>query len=72
MTDNSGTTRYSDKVSGDRGNYDWAARYDVTDNGYLGINQYDGDALTDRVLLSPSQVQELINFVRKCRAKQPT
>lgn len=67
MTDNNGTTHYSQKIGGDRGNYEWATRYDVTDNGYLGINQYEGEKLTDRVLLSPAQVQELVGFVRKRR-----
>ena len=57
-----GTTTYSDKVKGDRGNYSWIARFDLTD-GYLGITQFDGEAVKDRVLLSPAQLQELLDFI---------
>jgi hypothetical protein len=70
MTDSNGTVRYSEKIDGDQGNYDWQVRFDVTDNGYLGINQYEGKNLADRVLLSPAQVQELIDFVRKRRSRR--
>ena len=49
-------TRYSVKIKGDRGNYYWAVRFDMTDGGYLGITQYDENGeLKDRVLLSPKQ-----------------
>jgi hypothetical protein len=60
-------TFYSDLVPGERGNYRWPARFDVSD-GYLGINSYYGPeettegALKDRVLLSPKQVRALIEF----------
>lgn len=57
-----GRTYYSEKIEGARGNYDWPARFDVTD-GYIGITQYDGEAVKDRVLLSPKQVKELLNFI---------
>jgi hypothetical protein len=57
-----GRTRYSDKIKGSRGNFDLLARFDLT-NGHLGITQFEGDAVKDRVLLSPAQVQELLNFI---------
>lgn len=57
-------TRYSEKVKGDRGNFNWLARFDLS-GGYLGITQFEGDAVTDRVLLSPAQVQQLVDFVSK-------
>lgn len=60
--DRPGITRYSEKLKGARGNYNWAARFDITD-GYLGITQFDGEAVKDRVLLSPAQVQELLEFL---------
>lgn len=61
---NHGRTRYSDTIKGSRGNFDWLARFDLT-NGHLGITQFEGDAVKDRVLLSPAQVQELLNFISK-------
>jgi hypothetical protein len=57
-----GTTTYSEKVKGARGNHGWLARFDLTD-GYLGITQFDGEMVKDRVLLSPEQVQELLDFI---------
>jgi hypothetical protein len=57
-------TRYSEKIKGDRGNFGWLARFDMT-GGHLGITQFEGDAVNDRVLLSPAQVQELLDFVGK-------
>lgn len=57
-----GRTTYSEKIKGARGNYDWAVRFDLTD-GYLGVNQYEGEKLKERILLSPAQVRELLNFV---------
>lgn len=63
-------THYSDKIGGDRGNYNWAAGFDLSDNGYLGITQTDGGKVKDRVLLSPKQVKELTAFVeRKGRSR---
>lgn len=56
-----GTTVYGEKIKGARGNYNWPVRFDVTD-GYLGVTQYDGDTVKDRVLLSPAQVRELLKF----------
>lgn len=61
MSDRRGHTYYSKKVKGAQGNYDWPVRFDRTD-GYIGVNQYDGEALKDRVLLSPAQVRELVKF----------
>jgi hypothetical protein len=59
-----GRTHYSEKIKGDRGNHNFESRFDVSD-GYLGITQWDGESVTDRVLLSPAQVQGLLDFVGK-------
>lgn len=58
-----GLTTYSEKVRGASGNYGWQVRFDLTDNEYLGITQFDGETVKDRVLLSPAQVKELVSFV---------
>lgn len=64
-----GQTRYSDKIEGNRGNFNWSAKYDLT-NGYLGLTQAEGDEVKDRVLLSPAQVKELTEFIeRKGRSR---
>jgi hypothetical protein len=68
MAKNSGRTIYGEKIKGVPGNYNFAARFDITD-GYVGITQYDGEAVTDRVLLSPAQVRELLNFVTAKKAR---
>lgn len=65
-----GRTEYSKPVEGDRGNYKWSARFDMTSGRYLGITQYEGDAVKDRVLLSPAQVDELVKFVATRRVKR--
>lgn len=62
MASDKGRTLYSERVRGDRGNYGWTVRFDMS-GGYLGITQMEGDAVTDRVLLSPAQVRELLDFV---------
>lgn len=59
-----GRTYYSDKIDGERGNYGWPVRYDLTD-GYVGITQTEGDVVKDRVLLSPKQVKELTRFIEQ-------
>jgi len=64
-----GRTDYSEKIKGSPRNYNWAVRFDLTD-GYLGITQFDGEAVKDRVLLSPSQVRDLLNFAAGKKAKQ--
>ena len=51
------------KIAGDKSNYQWGARFDVTGRGYVGITQFDGGVVKDRVLLSPKQVSELVAFV---------
>lgn len=56
-----GTTVYSDRIKGAPRNYNWPVRLDITD-GYLGITQFDGEKVKDRVLLSPAQVRELLKF----------
>jgi len=70
MARNNHLTTYSEKIKGDPGNYGWQVRFDLTD-GYLGITQFDGEAVKDRVLLSPAQVRHLLAFVtekKKSRA----
>lgn len=62
-----GLTKYSEQVEGNTGNHKLPARFDMTD-GYLGITQTEGDR-TDRVLLSPKQVAELLAFVGKSKRK---
>ncbi len=54
-------TTYSKKFKGDKGNYGWAVSFDVAD-GYVGINQHADDGM-DRVLLTPSQMKELLRFL---------
>lgn len=56
-----GTTRYSDKVPGQAGNYCQPVRFDMTGN-YVGITQWKDDGI-ERVLLSPAQVRALKVFV---------
>lgn len=60
------TTKYSERVKGDRGNFEQAVRFDVT-RGYVGITQLDIDGVTvnDRVLLSPAQFKALVSFAGK-------
>ena len=57
-----GTTSYSAEFKGTERNYHMTARFDLSD-GYVGISQRDSDGRLERVLLSPSQVRELIRFV---------
>lgn len=67
MAKNTGLTTYSEKINGNPGNHGWLVGFDVTD-GYLGITQFDGNTVGDRVLLSPTQVKELVRFVAaECR-----
>jgi hypothetical protein len=63
-----GRTYYGEKIKGSPGNYGWQVRFDVT-NGYLGISQYDGEILKDRVLLSPAQVRQLVEFVAEKKSR---
>jgi len=68
-------TNYSETIAGDKGNYNWAVRFDNTgpadyvhEPGYIGITQYDEHGnLKDRVLLSPDQVQAFRKFLYKAR-----
>lgn len=59
---------YSEKLKGDKGNYGWEARYDLSGK-YLGISQYHPDRpngqTIERVLLSPAQVAALVKFLKK-------
>ena len=57
-----GRTYYSEKIRGAQGNYGWAVGFDITD-GYIGITQFDGETVKDRVLLSPAQARELVEFI---------
>jgi hypothetical protein len=56
-------TKYSNKIDGDKGNYQQQVRFDLTGLKYLGITQFDGETVKDRVLLSPKQVDELRAFL---------
>ncbi len=69
-------TVYSDKIPGGKRNYRWPVRFDRTGGkvrGCIGINQYSsetgdaGERLVDRVLLSPAQMTELLEFVGASR-----
>jgi hypothetical protein len=57
-------TQYSTKIEGTWGNYKWPVSFDIS-NGFVGINQYEGETIKDRILLLPLQVQELIAFVNR-------
>lgn len=57
--------KYSKKFPGDRGNYGWSVQFDITGRGYVGITQYNGDEVKDRVLLSPEQFKQLTVFGRR-------
>ena len=58
-----GRTYYSEKIKVTPRNYGWAVSFDITD-GYFGITQYDDDGkkIKDRILLSPAQFKELVDF----------
>lgn len=58
--------RYSEKIPGEAGNYDWPARFDISGCGFLGISQNN-----ERVLLSPKQVRELLKFIGASRHPSP-
>ena len=59
-----GEIEYSDKVKGDARNFDQAVKFDKQE-GYIGITQYDGDSVRDRVLLSPKQFEALKRFTAR-------
>jgi len=56
-----GETRYSDRIAGSAGNYNWPVVFSETD-GYLNIMQPQ-DKDTDSVLLSPTQINALLAFL---------
>ena len=58
-----GLTRYSEMIEGDRGNFGWPVRFDVS-GGYLGITQTEDGKVKDRVLLSPKQVKEMLSLLQ--------
>lgn len=58
-------TVYGDKIDGDEGNYRWTVRFDKNKAGYVGITQWEGTDVKDRVLLSPEQVRELRIFLKE-------
>jgi hypothetical protein len=62
-----GLTYYSETIEGHSRNFDLGARFDMSD-GFLGISQKEGDKWTERVLLSPAQVQALQNFIAEQRS----
>jgi len=57
-------TMYSEKIDGQRGNYNWPVRFDRTD-GYIGISQTHETGEIERVLLSPNQVRALKEVLDK-------
>lgn len=63
--------KYTEKLKGDDGNYDWVARYDL-DSGYLGITEWVDNGKIERVLLSPNQVDALLDFVWANNASRRT
>jgi hypothetical protein len=54
---------YSKNILGNWRNYKWSVRFDITTDGFLGITQFDGPILKDRVLMTPAQVQKLLKFL---------
>jgi len=58
-----GITRYSQCIKGTARNYNWSVSFDDTD-GYVGINQLEGERVKDRILLSPAQVKAMTKFVQ--------
>jgi hypothetical protein len=60
-----GEFRYSGKIPGNARNHRFAQRFDINYDGYLGIQQFDGAKVADRVLLSPAQVKALLAFLKK-------
>ena len=58
-------TVYSEKVPGEKVNYEWAVRFDKS-TGVVGITQYTdpSGASVDRVLLTRRQVRALVAFIR--------
>jgi len=58
-----GITRYSQRIKGTARNYNWSVSFDDTD-GYVGINQLEGERVKDRILLSPAQVKAMTKFVQ--------
>lgn len=65
-------TTYSEKIPGAHRNWNWPVRFDSSGGkvrGCLGITQWNGedDRIIDRVLLSPAQVRELIEFLGASR-----
>jgi hypothetical protein len=63
--------KQSDMIPGSQGNYRWRVRFDLSPQGYLGIDQYDGNELKDRVLLSPAQIEALRAFTTPPRKAKP-
>ena len=55
---------YGPEVKGDKGNFDQPVRFDWT-SGYIGISQFEGKAVKERVLLSPVQARALMEFIRR-------
>jgi hypothetical protein len=65
-------TVYSELIYGARCNYYWPVRFDMSQRGCVGITQVekkDNSAKSDRILMSPAQVKELIKFVTRQQTK---
>lgn len=58
-----GEVRYTEKLAGDESNYRWPVQFDY-DTGTLGITQWSDKGQIERVLLSPTQAQELVAFIK--------
>ena len=58
-------TRYSKIFVGAPGNHSFDMRFDVTTGGFVGITQMDNGDVTDRVLLTKSQFNALVDFVKQ-------
>jgi hypothetical protein len=63
-----GRIYYSEKINGSPRNYGWAVRFDLSD-GFLGITQFEGETVKDRVLLSPAQMRQLVEFVAEKKSR---
>ena len=63
--------KYTEKLKGDDGNYDWPARFDL-DRGYLGVTQWVDNGKIECVLLSPAQVDALLAFLQANKASSRT
>lgn len=67
-------TKFSDRIEGDKGNYNWPAEYELHSGGYLRISQFkegqsEGNTI-EIVLLTPKQVIGLSKFLSANKKKK--